>query len=365
MSPSQQRAIRAKCMHPTGTFSEFAPEAIEMDSGQAPLVSIIIPTYNAAEFVAQAVQSVLEQAYRHYELIVVDDGSTDDTKGALQAFDGQIRYLYQPNRGPSAARNAGIRIARGQYICFLDADDWWVPNKLEAQVDFITGHCNIGLVFSDAEEVDAHKVLHGSLLARSRFYPEIMSQTPIQEAFRKLLGQNFITTSTVMVRRECFVKAGLFDESLRVCEDTDMWLRIAANFGIAALPLIVGWKRAHSGNISRNTELMLRCRIKVWKHAQRRFPEHNPAIILNPRFANTHLQLGRHLLLTGRCKEARQEGLRSLSYAVRHVVTERSLKKSIPNYRWSLALALIPLTLMGWSAVQALWRLRNSPQRRG
>jgi glycosyltransferase involved in cell wall biosynthesis len=335
-----------------------------MDNGQVILVSVIIPTYNTGKFLAQAVQSVLEQTYRRYEVIVVDDGSTDETKGVLRAFDGHIRYLYQQNRGPSAARNAGITVAEGQYICFLDADDWWVPNKLEAQADFLTCHRDIGLVFSDEEEVEAHKVFSRSLLAKRRFYPEIVTGRPIQEAFRKLLIENFIPTSTVMARRECFVKAGLFDESLRVVEDRDMWLRIAANFGIAGLPIIVGRKRAHLGNISRNIELRLQLRMQAWENAQRRFPELASDVILNPLFANAYLQLGCHLLAAARCKEARRAGLRSLSYAVRHAVTERSPEKSIPAYRWSLALGLIPLTWMGWTVTQWLWRIRNSLRRR-
>ncbi len=226
-----------------------------MKSDPASLVSVVIPTYNSGRFIAQAIRSVLGQTYARYEVIVVDDGSTDETKDVLREFDGHSRYLYQDNRGPSAARNAGIRLARGEYICFLDADDIWAPNKLEVQLTFMEQHPDIGLVFSDEEEVSAEGDIRPSLLAQSRFYSDLVSQKPLQDAFRKLLIENCIPTSTVMVRKACFAKAGLFDESLMVVEDRDMWLRIAADFGIACLPLILGKKREHQRNISANSEL--------------------------------------------------------------------------------------------------------------
>ena len=116
---------------------------------QSPLVSVIIPTDIADRVIEKAIQSVVDQRYRSYEIIVVDDGSTDKTKDILRGFNGQIRCLYQENRGPSAARNAGIKIAQGKYICFLDADDLLTPDKLAAQVDFLELHPDIAFVFSD------------------------------------------------------------------------------------------------------------------------------------------------------------------------------------------------------------------------
>src|SRR5882762_2853867 len=212
---------------------------------KTPRVSVIIPTYNSGRFIVQAVQSVLDQTYRQFEIIVIDDGSTDATKDILRDFDGYIRYFYQENRGPSAARNAGIEIAGGDYICFLDADDIWMPNKLAVQLAFMAQYDDIGLVFSDEEEVDLDTGLHRSILAKTGFRSDIVSQIPMQDAFKKLLIENFIPTSTVMARTTCFIKAGLFDESLRVVEDRDMWLRIAAYFTIACVPVILGKKRAH------------------------------------------------------------------------------------------------------------------------
>ena len=171
------------------------------------------------------------------EIIVVDDGSTDATKDILREFNGHIQYCYQENCGPSAARNTGIKIARGDYICFLDADDIWMPNKLEIQLAFMKQYDDISLVFSDTEEVDLDKGLHRSILAKMAFRSDIISQIAIQDAFTKLLIENFIPTSMVIARKQCFAKAGLFDEGLRVTEDRDMWLRIAACFKIACVAI--------------------------------------------------------------------------------------------------------------------------------
>ena len=328
-----------------------------MENVPTSLVSVVIPTYNSGRFIAQAIQSVLDQSYARYEVIVIDDGSTDETKDVLREFDGRIRYLYQANRGPSAARNAGIRLARGEYICFLDADDIWTPNKLEVQLTFMEQHPDIGLVFSDEEEISAEGDICQSLLAQSRFHSDLVSQKPLQDAFRKLLIENRIPTSTVMVRKACFAKAGLFDESLRVVEDRDMWLRIAANFGIACLPLILGKKREHEGNISTNSELTLRSRIEVWKKARRQFSSVVSASIISALLAKTHLQLGYILLAKDQRKEARQIGIRSLAYAIRHTVMSGSSDKSLPPFQWRLAMGLLPLTFFRWSMMQSLWRV--------
>ncbi|RMF83624.1 MAG: glycosyltransferase, partial [Nitrospinota bacterium] len=235
-----------------------------MDTHRSPLISVVIPAYNAGKFVAQAVQSVLDQTYPHHEIIVVDDGSTDETRAELRKFGDRLRYFSQQNRGPSAARNAGIRAAQGEYICFLDADDIWLPQKLEMQLDFMTGHQEIGLVFAAIEEFQTDgEFTRRWFPGEERFGADFTSQQPIQEAFRKLLMVNFIPTNTVMVRRECLEKAGLFDESLRLVEDRDLWLRIAASFPIACLPSVLCRRRRHGANLSQDFALALRSRLQM------------------------------------------------------------------------------------------------------
>ena len=328
-------------------------------SDKTPLISVIIPAFNSGQFIAQAVQSVLDQTYHHFEVIVIDDGSTDTTKDVLREFNGHIRYCYQENRGPSAARNTGIAMAEGEYICFLDADDIWMPNKLEVQVAFMAQHDDIGLVFSDEEEVGLDMGQHRSILAQTLFRSDIVTQTPMQNAFKKLLVENFIPTSMVMVRRTCFGKAGLFDESLRVVEDRDMWLRIAAYFKIACIPVILGKKRVHESNISKGTELTLRCRVDVWGNAHRRFPQLTPAAIMHNLMADAYLQLGYLLLTKGQRQDARRAALKSLAHASRAVFMRTSLHTFLPSYRWFLAIWLLLFTFMSWPMTQLLWRAKN------
>jgi len=327
---------------------------------KAPLISVIIPTFNSGKFIPDAVQSVLDQTYQRLEVIVVDDGSTDATKDILREFNGHIRYCYQENRGPSAARNIGITSARGDYICFLDADDIWMPNKLEVQLAFMEHYDNISLVFSDTEAVDSDQGLHISILPQTVFQADLISQIPLQDAFTKLLIANFIPTSMVMARKQCFAEAGLFDEGLRVAEDRDMWLRIAACFKIAYIPLILGKKRNHEANISSDTELTLRCRIEVWGNARRRFPSLAPAFVVNTLVANAYLQLGCILLTQGQRKAARQAGLTSLTLAAKAVSLRLSLPKSLPSYRWFRGVGLMLLTYMGQPVTQSLWRAKNA-----
>ncbi|HLV01181.1 MAG TPA: glycosyltransferase, partial [Acidobacteriota bacterium] len=220
-------------------------------------VSVIIPCFNSARFVAEAVNSVLKQTRPPDEIIVVDDGSTDDTADVLNRFKGQISYIRQENRGPSTARNTGIQAATGELICFLDADDIWLPEKLERQLDFITQNLDVGLLFTDEEEIEAAsgRVLQPSLLSSRKRFERPNLPGYVSNAVEQLLLENFIPTSTVMTRRSCLKVSGLFDEKLQVSEDRDLWTRLAANFPVAVLPEVLAVKRVHSDNISSNQEL--------------------------------------------------------------------------------------------------------------
>jgi glycosyltransferase involved in cell wall biosynthesis len=282
-----------------------------MNAVSAPKVSIIIPAYNAARYIRTSLRSVLEQTNKDFEVIVVDDGSTDDTKAAVLALPGAIHYIYQSNQGVSAARNTGIVAAKGELICFLDADDSWTPDKLRAQVEFLDKNPKIGLVFSDEEEFDEEGVHCSSLLAMSRFYSEIVSGSIIDRAFQKLLLENFIPTSTVMVRRHCFDITGLFDVDLKAAEDRDMWSRIAAAFPIVCLPKVLGRKRVVLSSLSHDVENTLRSRIRVWSKARRLFPDLAPIRTVNALLAPTYVQLGFVLLHKDNTREARKAGLMS------------------------------------------------------
>jgi glycosyltransferase involved in cell wall biosynthesis len=216
---------------------------------EQPLVSVVIPTFNAAAFVEQAVQSALTQSYKSLEVIVVDDGSTDTTSDALQPFRERITYIHQSNQGPSAARNRGIRTARGELIAFLDADDVWMPEKLAEQVCAITATPRLGLVHSDVLEGDYQSQQYRARGDGREF---------VGDCYARLFVGNRIITSSVLLRRTVVEELGMFDERISKpsAEDYDLWLRIARSyeFGFSARPLV--YYRLHANNASNNLKVM-------------------------------------------------------------------------------------------------------------
>ena len=232
---------------------------------EVPAVSVIIPAYNAAWCVGKAVDSVLAQDYRNYEVIVVNDGSTDETAAVLDTYGDAIRVVRQANGGLSSARNAGIRTARGEFIAFLDADDWWLPEKLSLQLALMRAQPRLGFTSTTARVVDPEGKLvntwacgtwEGSFLAH-------------------LFGANADVAgsgSAVIAKRVLFKHVGGFDEALRSLEDIDMWMRLAAVAEYACLgqPLVVILKRPDS--MSRNLEIMHQATIRVMQKNRHLLP---------------------------------------------------------------------------------------------
>lgn len=331
-----------------------------MEKGRQPLVSVIIATYNSDRYLPEALESVFDQSYRNFEIIVVDDGSTDRTRELLAGYGERIRVLYQSNRGPSSARNAGIRASRGPYVCFLDADDVWYEDKLLTQVDFMQCNPHIGLVFADMAEFGGEGVQTKSLLSKSIFKDEIMNWLPISGAAGKLLIENFVPTSTVMIRRQSSEKAGTFDESLRASEDRELWSRIASHFEILCIPVVLGEKRLHESNASNNVEVTLRSRIQIWERARQEHSRALPPAALTNLLGDAYLHLGYVLLSRNQREEARQAGLRSLRCALQNLGRKREARAA---YRWSLGLSLVPLTFFRGSVTHKMLRLKNTLSR--
>ncbi len=205
-----------------------------------PVVSVIITTHNRREFVQEAIESVLKQDFSDYEIIVVDDGSTDGTEKALRASK-DVTYCFQENRGVSGARNQGLEIARGKLISFLDSDDLWTPKKLKIQTEVMEKNPEINVTYTD--EI---WIRNGS-----RVNPKNKHRKYSGLIFEKCLPLCIISPSSVMLRREVFDKVGTFDEDLPVCEDYDLWLRIAARFPILFINEKLIIKRGgHEGQLS-------------------------------------------------------------------------------------------------------------------
>ncbi len=202
-----------------------------------PRVSVIIPTFNCARFLGEAIRSADEQTYTDHEIIVADDGSTDDTKRVVAEYGRKVQYLYQANKGVAAARNLALSRATGEFIAYLDADDQWYPGRLEAQVAFMDAYRACGLVHSDATFIDD---CGGTLNVRVNH--ETRREVPQGYCTMALLRRCHIHTLTVLERRECLEKSGYFDERLRVVEDYLHWIRVALEgyaFGYIDAPLAI------------------------------------------------------------------------------------------------------------------------------
>ena len=213
------------------------------------LVSVIIPTYNRAAYLKLALKSVLEQTYKNIEVIIADDGSTDNTAEVVAGFnDPRIKHFYQRNTGlPAAARNLGLREASGEYIAFLDSDDMWLPKKLELQVEYLREHPEYHLVYSNARIINEKGIRKG-LLLKSESLKE-------GEIFEELIKTNFIPQLTVLMKREVFENIGFLNEdpSLRAVEDYEYWLRVALRYKIGFVKEPLAMYRVHSGGIAHTT----------------------------------------------------------------------------------------------------------------
>ncbi|MEZ5356532.1 MAG: glycosyltransferase [Bryobacteraceae bacterium] len=213
-------------------------------------VSAIIPTYNSAHFLPEAIDSVLAQTFPPDEIIVVDDGSTDDTEAAIKPFLRHIRFLKQRNRGPAAARNFGIRQARGHWIAMLDADDRWLPSKTARQAKALAGSPDSILVYS------------GLVLVHPDGNAVHKPAAPLHSVWPALRCRNVITSpSAVMIHRETAIGAGLFDEDHRIIgsEDWDLWIRLWQHSGgrYCCEPEPLTQYRLHEDNLSHRASLML------------------------------------------------------------------------------------------------------------
>ncbi len=187
-----------------------------------PRVSVIMPTFNCARFLGRALESIFAQTFTDYEVIVANDGSTDHTREVIAPYSGKITYLYQPNRGPSAARNLALSKASGEFIAYLDADDMWYPHRLERQVAFLDAHRECGIVHSDFSTInETDRVIH------HRFNHEPPREVPQGACAMDLLRRCHIQIPTVIERRDCLQTIGQFDERLRMAEDYHHWILLA------------------------------------------------------------------------------------------------------------------------------------------
>ncbi len=217
------------------------------------LVSVVIPTYNRWPLLGEAIESVLAQTVAGYELIVVDDGSTDETPKRLRDYGSRVTVLNQGRRGVAAARNSGARRASGEYLAFLDSDDLWHPRKIERQLDLMESDPGVEIC-----QTDEIWIRNGV-----RVNPRNKHRKPSGDIFRASLDLCLVSPSAAMMRRGLFERVGGFDESLPVCEDYDLWLRIAKDTEIPLIPEALVTKRGgHADQLSRSTWGLDRFRVR-------------------------------------------------------------------------------------------------------
>ena len=248
----------------------------EMDGAGVPLISIIIPCYNQAHFLCEAIESALGQSYANFEIVVVDDGSTDNSEEVGGQYSG-VHCIRQDHQGLAAARNTGLRHCRGEYLVFLDADDRLLPEALKVGVEVLKMHPDCAFVAGHYRVIEANGGLR-----------EMPPHRVAGEHYAELLRRNYIAMhATVMYRREVFASVGSFNTSLRACEDYELYLRIARQWPIHCHAQVVAEYRQHGGNMTQNPALMLECALTVlrsqWPQVQGN-PRHEEAYRAGMRF---------------------------------------------------------------------------------
>ena len=226
---------------------------------ERPLTSIVIVCYNQAHFLGQAIESALDQVYENLEICVVDDGSTDDTATVCAGFP-QVRYIHQSNQGLAAARNTGLRHSTGDYIAFLDADDLFLPDAIQAGVDCLCASPESAFAFGE----------YRNIFSDASPAPTRQRDPVAGDCYLRLLESNFIGMhAAVLYRRSALTAAGGFNQDLRACEDYELYLRLARTHPVCSHHAVVAEYRQHDDNMSKDYAFMLRSVLKVLRMERR------------------------------------------------------------------------------------------------
>lgn len=270
------------------------------DSGEKmPLVSVIIATFNCARYLPYALDSVFQQTYPHFEVLVIDDGSNDDTKTVMQSYLSKVTYLTQKNSGVAAARNNGVRNAKGEYISFLDADDLWEPDKLELQVRYLESHPDVAVAFGDMSSFNEN----------GTFSFSVQKSFPVYEGwiFERLLVNNFVMNITTMVRKSIVLELNGFDEDLRIASDYHLYLRIALRYEFGYIDKVLSHRRCHERNISNSFDKSYAANFLILEKIGQQSPEISRKPIWRDVLMQRHLQYGKGYFRANFMKCARKD----------------------------------------------------------
>jgi len=266
-----------------------------------PLVSVVVATYNMAQYICEAVDSVLNQDYQNIEVILVDDGSEDDTQQKLQRYAGdqRVKIFWQHNAGQTAAKNRGLNEAVGEYIGFCDADNYWLPGKLSMQLDFCEENKKPTVIYGDLQLID---VLGKNL------------NTPIVKRYSgkitgPLLMDNFVTFNTTLIPRRILDEVGGFDETLRMGIDYDLWLRISVHYDFQYLPKPLVGYRIWGGQMSNRTGERFENFFRLMKNFLGKYPDSVSSVEIKRGWAHTYVSRGRWQVTERRYRAALQDYL--------------------------------------------------------
>lgn len=266
-------------------------------SPRRPGVSVIVPAFNAAPWIGDALASIHGQkGLFSLETIVVDDGSTDGTSACVEAAGWPVRLLRQANRGPAAARNAGLEAANGEYVAFLDADDLWPDGKLARQLELLEANPGLGFVVGDCRQFD-------DIGPYPRTYFEERGATAqwwghpveIRDPYARLVNGSFVTTGAVLMRRSCVERVGGFDDGLRLVEDLEYWLRVALTCPMGWVEDVCLLRRRHHTNTSRDPVAMSRSYLAMLSRHRMHYgaAAARQGVDLRGRIAREYVDLGR------------------------------------------------------------------------
>jgi glycosyltransferase involved in cell wall biosynthesis len=272
-----------------------------------PKTSVIIPAYNCAAFLPKTLESVFAQTCSDFEVILVDDGSTDDIQAAIEPYLSRVKYIRQQNKGLPAARNTGIREAQGEFIALLDGDDSWAPEKLEKELPRFTDS-KVGIVYSD----------FSVRYADGRFQHSYLTDRPLASEghiLENYIRSRFLFPSTMVIRRRCFDEFGGFDEEMLACEDVELFGRICSRWKVAwvNIPLVIRYEGVH--NITANRSRMSQYTILALKKILQKEPDLPVSTrkVLYEELGRQHLWRGYEAFEVGNSIQAR----RSLIEAIR------------------------------------------------
>ena len=235
---------------------------------QQPSVSVIIATYNRAHYLAETIDSVLSQKFRSFELIVVDDGSTDNTRELLRAYGDRLRFYCQENRGPSAARNLGVHHARGEWIAIQDSDDLCRPNHLEVLFGYVAAHPYCRMVFANGAYLNGPEHGRDTIIPVGKSRRLACNGVTIQDLFER----SIVRLQGSIISKSAYDEIGGHDESLRICMDLDLSFRLFMNFPIGYIDQTVFEYRKHDGNTGKNEDLRLTENIRVIEKLIKNYP---------------------------------------------------------------------------------------------